>query len=137
MCSSISFLSDFPDKDLLSFYGCIDSNLPDAHCTFLFIQNLGANVSLFLEQIGRIICTMIGMDIEEESLRFNDKAFSEKMSLVAFKVKSVEWLSVFKWKKMKETFMGVQTEPLSFEEPADCSFVSIISVYQTFSVYLK
>ncbi len=50
---------------------------------------------------------MIGMDIEEESLRINDKAFSEKMSLVAFKVKSVEWLSVFKWKKMKETFMGV------------------------------
>ena len=35
------------------------------------IQDLGANLALFLEEIGRITCTLAGLDIEEDSLCSN------------------------------------------------------------------
>jgi len=36
-----------------------------------FIQSIGANIALFLEEIGRMTCTMLGLDIEDESLCTN------------------------------------------------------------------
>lgn len=38
------------------------------------IQNLGANLSLFLEEIGRITITLVGLDIQDEALCNNKKS---------------------------------------------------------------
>jgi hypothetical protein len=43
----------------------------------------------------------------------------------------------FKWKKIKDIFMGTETEPVCFEEKGNCSFVSIIEVYETFTNFFK
>ena len=68
---------------------------------FSTVQNLGANLALFLEEIGRITCTLGGLDIEEESLCSNKKDLKEKVASVRCKLAYVEWVSVFKLRKMR------------------------------------
>lgn len=101
-----------------------------------FIQSLGANLALFLEEIGRISCTFIGLDIEEEELCTNKLTIKEKMDSIRCKMSLVEWEDVFKFKTMKDAFLGRSKETISFEEPITCEFVSIISVYEKFSQYI-
>jgi hypothetical protein len=81
---------------------------------FSTMQNLGANLALFLEEIGRISSTMAGLDIEEDSLCSNKKSFKERVESVQCKLAYVEWVPVFKMRKMRDTFQGRQTEPLCF-----------------------
>ena len=78
------------------------------------IQNIGANLALFLEEIGRIACTLGGLDIEDESLCSNHKGAGERIESVKCKLAYVEWVPVFKWRRMKDTFMGREAEPLCF-----------------------
>ena len=104
---------------------------------FRTIQNIGANISFFLEEIGRITCTLVGLDIEDEALCNNQKPMKEKMESVSCKLRYVEWVSVFKWRKMKETFIGEESEPLCFDEPMTCNFMSIETVYEHFSQYVQ
>ena len=68
---------------------------------FSTIQNLGANLALFLEEIGRITCTLAGLDIEEDSLCSNQKDFKDRVASVHCKLAYVEWVSVFKLRKMR------------------------------------
>jgi hypothetical protein len=81
---------------------------------FSTMQNLGANLALFLEEIGRISSTMAGLDIEVDSLCSNKKSFKERVESVQCKLAYVEWVPVFKMRKMRDTFQGRQTEPLCF-----------------------
>jgi hypothetical protein len=101
-----------------------------------FIQSLGANLALFLEEIGRMTITLVGLDIQDESLTTNDLSLKERIESLSGKLSLVEWEDVFKLKKMKEAFMGRPRETTSFEEPMTCQFISIISVYEKFSQYL-
>jgi hypothetical protein len=104
---------------------------------FKTIQNLGANLALFLEELGRITCTLAGLEIVDDSLTSNGKSLRERLQSVNEKLGLVEWVSVFKWKKMRETFTGTETAALSFEEPASCGFMSIISVYEQLAQYIQ
>ena len=76
---------------------------------------MGTNLSLFLEEVGRITCTFVGLDLlDEHTLCYNDKTFLEKMESVTCKLSSVEWISVFTWKKIKDTFIGKEAEVLQW-----------------------
>lgn len=73
---------------------------------FKSIIRLGANLSLLVEETGRVVCTFLGLDVEGESLCYNRKNVMERVKSVWSKLSNVEWISVCKWKKMKDTFQG-------------------------------
>ena len=52
---------------------------------------------------------MTGLDAQDGSLSFNGKGMREKLKSVGRKLGYVEWVSVFKWKKVKEAFTGTET----------------------------
>lgn len=53
------------------------------------IQSLGANLAFFLEEIGRILCTLAGLDIEEDQLCVNKLSLKEKIESVMCKMSLV------------------------------------------------
>lgn len=73
---------------------------------FKTIIGLGANLSFLMEEIGRIVCTVCGIDTDGDRLCFNSKSVMEKMKSAGSKLGNVEWISVLRWKKIKDTFLG-------------------------------
>lgn len=73
---------------------------------FKTIIRIGANLSLLVEEAGRVVCTLLGVDVEGETLCYDTKTVMERVESAVIKLRNVEWISVCNWKKMKDNFQG-------------------------------
>jgi hypothetical protein len=49
---------------------------------FKVIQDVGVNISLFVEEISRVLCILTGVEVEDDRLTYNSKSLSEKFETI-------------------------------------------------------